>query len=156
LAGLEVFVAFADGFLAFMEVLEVADLELDVGLVDGDDFLVEVLDLGLEGADVSVHTFDVLLALAEALAAFVLLLLEVLLEEAEVAGAFVVNLLAAALPAGRGRAETTRCCWEYQWCRFTPRCWLNGCLQMLQFSALANSSVPFSFRPGTFSMLGAA
>lgn len=40
----------------------------------------------------------------------------------------------------------------YQWCLFTLRWGLNGCLQILHTSALANYYCPFILIPGTFSI----
>lgn len=95
----EVLLSFADCLLALVELLEVADLHLNVGLVNGEDFLVQVLNLCLEILDFLVHPLDILLPLPEVLPPLVLLLLQMLLEEAEVAAPLVVDLLAAALPA---------------------------------------------------------
>lgn len=102
---LELLLPLLDGLLPLVELLQVVHLHLHVRLVDGDDFLVELLDLFLEVFDFLVHPLDVLLPLSEVFPAFVLLLFEVLFEEAEVAAPFVVDAFAAALAAGGGSAD---------------------------------------------------
>ena len=88
-----------DGFRPFFELLQVVDFKLNIGFINGYDFLIKFFNFSLEIFDLFVHSFNVLLSLPKVLPPLVLLLLEMLLQEAEITSPFVVNFFATAFTA---------------------------------------------------------
>lgn len=155
LPGFEFFLLLFDLLLLFVELLQIIDFHLYIGLVYNDDLFVKIFNFFLELFDLVIHLLDILFPLPEIIFSLVFLLLQMLLQKAKVTSPFLVYFFATTLPTYRWGAETTKYGLVYQWWRFTPLCWLKGCLQMLQIYAFANYYCPFNFRPGTLSISGA-
>lgn len=103
----QLFLSLLDIFIAFIELLQIIDLHLYIGLIYRHDFLVKLFDLLLKIFYLLVHSLNIQLSLPEVFPSFVFLLLQMLLEEAKVTGALIVDFLATALSTYGGCAIST-------------------------------------------------